>query len=125
MRLRAWMALGLISFACASQKPTVARKRFEMREVGMASFYASSLAGNKTASGETYDPEEATCAHPRLRFGTRVRIKVLKTGKTAECRINDRGPFVKGRIIDLSGSVAEELGIVDSGVARVEVLVLD
>lgn len=125
MRLPSIVFVALIAFACASQKPPRATKRFEMREVGFASYYAASLAGNKTASGEVYDPDEATCAHRRLRFGTRVRIKVLKTGKTAECRVNDRGPFVNGRIIDVSGRLAKELGMVDAGVARVELLVLD
>jgi rare lipoprotein A len=84
---------------------------------GQASFYADSLAGNKTANGETYDPGEDTCAHRKLAFGTVLEVERVDTGKKAKCRVNDRGPYHDKRIIDLSRAVAEELEI--EGVAKV------
>src|SRR5688572_5771700 len=74
---------------------------------GPASFYADMLAGNKTASGERYSPEARTCAHRKLPFGTKLRITAVGTGKTSSCRVNDRGPFVPGRVLDVSKRVAK------------------
>ena len=92
---------------------------------GMASYYANSLAGNKTASGERYDPDEHTCAHRTLPFGSEVEIEDMKTGRTARCVINDRGPYAKNRIIDMSRAVAEKLGVYGKrGVAKVKVRVV-
>src|SRR5687768_313563 len=92
---------------------------------GIASYYHNSLAGNSTASGEKYDPDEATCAHRTLPFGSEVEIEDVKTGRTARCVINDRGPYAKGRIIDMSRAVAEELGVYGKrGVAKVKLRVL-
>ena len=88
---------------------------------GSASFYSDALAGRSTANGEKYDPNARTCAHRTLPFGTLVTVEVTASGKTAQCRINDRGPYAGGRIIDLSRRVARELGIIDQGVARVRV----
>ncbi|AKU90999.1 septal ring lytic transglycosylase RlpA family protein [Vulgatibacter incomptus] len=90
-------------------------------EVGMASFYARSLEGRKTASGERYDGAAATCAHRTHRFGTWLRVTRLENGKAVSCRVNDRGPFSKGRVIDLSRSLAHELGFVSKGVTKVRV----
>ncbi len=92
-------------------------------QTGIASRYADSLAGNPTASGEPYDPDAMTCAHKKLPFGTRVHIKVLRTGAEATCRINDRGPFAKDRILDMSRAVAEEAGI--EGIAKIELRKLE
>ncbi|MDP2345672.1 MAG: septal ring lytic transglycosylase RlpA family protein [Deltaproteobacteria bacterium] len=86
---------------------------------GMASFYADSLAGRRTANGEKYDPEARTCAHRTLPFGTVVVVEVVGSGRAVTCRINDRGPFAGGRIIDVSKRVARELGIIEQGVAKV------
>ncbi len=92
---------------------------------GVASYYHESLAGHRTASGARYDPNQDTCAHRTLRFGAEVEIEDLRTGRTARCVINDRGPYVKGRIIDMSRSVAEKLGVYGKrGVAKVRVRVL-
>lgn len=91
---------------------------------GSASFYHDSLAGRLTANGEKYNPNAATCAHRSLPFGTVVVVEDTATGKKAQCRINDRGPFVGGRIIDLSKRVARELGIIERGVARVRIRVI-
>src|SRR5262249_32158522 len=74
---------------------------------GMASFYSH---GSRTASGEKFNPKELTAAHPTLPFGTRVRVTNVNTGKSVTVRVNDRGPFVRGRVIDVSHSAAESLG---------------
>lgn len=94
-------------------------------EEGVASYYADSLHGNKTASGEPYDKAAMTAAHRTLPFGTRVKVTNLDNGQTAIVQINDRGPRIKGRIIDVSGAAARALGMMDSGTASVTVEVLD
>ncbi len=94
-------------------------------ERGIASFYHRSLEGGATASGEPYDPDELTCAHRKLAFGTRLRVKLVRTGATATCRVNDRGPFVAGRVVDLSAAMAEELGVAGDDIHKVEITVAD
>jgi len=93
-------------------------------ETGLASFYGHQYHGRTTANGETYDENAMTAAHRTLAFGTRVRVTNLVNGKEVLLRINDRGPFVDGRIIDVSFRAAGELDFVRAGVvkARVEVL---
>ncbi len=91
---------------------------------GIASFYATKFHGRKTANGETYDMHDLTAAHRTLPFGTVVRVTNLKNEKTVQVRINDRGPFVKNRIIDLSYAAAQKLDMVRSGTARVRLEVL-
>jgi rare lipoprotein A len=90
----------------------------EHEEIGLASFY---FHGEKTASGEPFDSKALTGAHRTVPFGTMVRVTMLKTGKQVTVRINDRGPFVKGRIIDVSRHAAEVLGMVGAGLATVKV----
>lgn len=92
-------------------------------ERGVASYYSDSLAGNTTANGERYDPSARTAAHRTLRFGTRVRV-TREDGRSVEVCVNDRGPFVRGRIIDLSRSAAEAIGMIRSGISEVTVRVL-
>jgi rare lipoprotein A len=92
---------------------------------GIASFYSDALAGRKTANGERYRPGELTCAHRELPFGTRVEVTIVKSGASAVCRVNDRGPYVKGRIIDLSKAMAEELGVAPNDIYRVQIRVVD
>ncbi|HZO47082.1 MAG TPA: septal ring lytic transglycosylase RlpA family protein [Xanthobacteraceae bacterium] len=89
---------------------------------GLASFYKQ---GQKTASGERFNPNELTAAHRTLPFGTRVRVTNVATGKTVTVRVNDRGPFIDGRVIDVSHSAAESLGMVGQGVAKVKLDVVD
>lgn len=89
---------------------------------GKASFYNH---GTKTASGERYNPGGMTAAHRTLPFGTRVRVTDVNTKRSVVVRVNDRGPFIKGRIIDVSRGAANELGMVGRGVAQVEVAVLN
>ena len=93
-------------------------------EEGVASYYADSLHGNKTASGEAYDKNAMTAAHRKLPFGTRVRVTYPKTGKSVEVVINDRGPHATGRLIDLSGAAAKALGLIDDGTGEVRLEVI-
>lgn len=86
---------------------------------GLASWYGEPHHGRRTASGERFDMEELTAAHKSLPFGTRVRVENPATGQAVVVRINDRGPFAPGRIIDLSRAAAERIGLIQTGVARV------
>lgn len=97
----------------------------QRRRVGEATYYAPYFEGRLTASGEPYDGRAMTAAHKTLPFGTRVKVTHLSTGDSAIVRINDRGPFVPGRIIDLSQRAAEKLGLIDDGTADVQLQVLE
>jgi len=94
------------------------------RQNGVASWYGREFHGKKTSNGEIYDMHAMTAAHKTLPLGTYVRVHNLENNRSAVVRINDRGPFVHGRIIDLSYAAADDIGIVDSGTARVEVVAL-
>ena len=91
-------------------------------ETGKASFYGKgdNYDGRKTADGEIFNTNAYTAAHKTLPFNTMVTVKNLKTGKTVKVRINDRGPYARGRIIDLSYAAAKQLGIVRDGVGEVQ-----
>jgi len=91
------------------------------RQVGVASWYGPDFHGGPTANGETYDQNSMTAAHPTLPFNSVVQVKDLTTGHSVNVRINNRGPFVGGRIIDLSVGAAKALGTYERGVARVEI----
>jgi rare lipoprotein A len=88
---------------------------------GLASFYSE---GTQTASGEKFDANELTAAHRTLPFGTRLRVTNVATGQSVTVRVNDRGPFVPGRVVDVSHSAAETLGMVGEGVAKVKLDVI-
>jgi rare lipoprotein A len=88
---------------------------------GMASYYADHFEGRRTASGESYRRAELTGAHRKVPFGTRVRVVRVDDGRFVEVRINDRGPYGKGRVIDLSRAAAEALGMMERGVVRVRI----
>lgn len=92
---------------------------------GMASYYGDELAGNRTASGERFDPDELTAAHRSLPFGSMVRVTNTSNGDSVIVRINDRGPFSHGRVIDVSHAAAREIGMHRSGTARVKLALLD
>jgi len=92
---------------------------------GMASWYGPGFHGNRSASGEVFNQNALTAAHRTLPFGTQVRVTNLNNGQSVVVRINDRGPFSGGRIIDLSRGAASEIGMVSSGTARVRVEVLN
>jgi rare lipoprotein A len=83
---------------------------------GVASFYTE---GSRTASGEKFDTNELTAAHPTLPFGTRLRVTNVATGRAVTVRVNDRGPYVPGRVVDVSQSAANALGMVGAGIAKV------
>lgn len=93
-------------------------------EQGVASWYGKKFHGRKTSNGEIYDMYAMTAAHKTLPLGTWVRVQRLDTGRQVVVRVNDRGPFVQGRVIDLSYTAAKEMGMVGPGTARVEVVAL-
>jgi rare lipoprotein A len=92
---------------------------------GLASWYGPGFDGRPTASGEPFDQTALTAAHPSLPFGTTVRVRALRNGRSVVVRINDRGPFVEGRVIDLSREAARRIGLERRGVGRVTLEVLD
>lgn len=92
---------------------------------GTASYYSSEFAGSRTASGERFDPGGMTAAHRSLSFGSHVAVTNLANNKEVVVRINDRGPWGKGRIIDISYAAAKEIGMHRSGTARVKLELLD
>lgn len=126
------MALALVTLAialvgCATAKPSrpvTPGAEPGIRMAGLASWYGQKHQGRKTASGEPYDVKQLTAAHRTLPFGTRLRVTNLENGRSVVVRVNDRGPHVEGRILDLSLRAATTLDMVEAGVARVEVVVL-
>lgn len=92
---------------------------------GQAAYYSDAYQGKRTANGERYDRNALTAAHRSLPFGTRVNVTNLDNGRDVTVRINDRGPFTRGRIIDLSRRAAQQLGMIRSGTAPVRVTVLN
>jgi peptidoglycan lytic transglycosylase len=104
--------------------PFAARKNAAETQIashGLASFYSDE---QQTANGEKFNPNDLTAAHPTLPFGTQLRVTNVATGRSVTVRVNDRGPFVPGRIVDVSYSAAETLGIVRRGVAKVKLDVI-
>jgi rare lipoprotein A len=132
VRRSALAALGLLGIiaaiaACAEKRgPTVPAVSAEpaKRIVGLASWYGQRHHGRSTASGERYDMHRLTAAHRTLPFGTRLRVTSVENGRSVVVRVNDRGPHVAGRLLDLSYAAAKTLEMVGDGVARVEVIVL-
>lgn len=114
--------LCLIAFAllasCTSA-PSSRSHEWRPYQSGKASWYGLKFQGRKTASGERYNMFAMTAAHKKLPFGTYVRVTNLKNGQACVVRINDRGPFVSGRIIDLSAEAAKQIGVYSAGVAPV------
>jgi rare lipoprotein A len=91
------------------------------RQVGMASWYGPGFHGRKTASGERFDQNDMTAAHRKLPLGTEVKVTNLENGRSITVEINDRGPYAKGRVLDLSKAAARRLGMVENGVAKVRI----
>lgn len=91
-------------------------------QTGKASYYASKYNGRRTASGEKFRNSKLTAAHKTLPFGTKVKVTNLRNGKTVKVRINDRGPFIPGRIIDLSKKAARRIDMVQEGVGSVKIV---
>lgn len=119
------LVLGLLLLAgCASSGNQASRGRPSTLERGMASWYGPGFHGRMTASGERYDMHAATAAHRTLPFGTLLEVRNLDNGLTTQVRVNDRGPFKKDRIVDLSLTAARAIGMVGPGTARVELRTL-
>lgn len=100
-------------------------QEFEAIKGGTASFYGRELRGNRTASGERFNPDDLTAAHPSLPFGTMLRVTNPRNGDSVMVRVNDRGPFHSNRVIDLSEAAAKEIGIARMGSGKVELAVLN
>ncbi len=120
------LAIVLLLSSCAKKKrvpvPPVSPAVYE--ETGIASWYGHPYHGRASASGEIYDMETLTAAHRTLPFGTMVRVQNLENGREVDVRINDRGPFVEGRIIDLSHAAAQQIGMLGPGTAKVRLRVV-
>lgn len=112
--------LALVAVATLVEACSTAPKHFQD---GIASWYGRDFQGRKTASGEPFDMYQLTAAHRSLPFGTRVLVTCPSTGKSVTVRINDRGPYAQGRIIDLSYQAARALGLVQKGAAPVRLSV--
>lgn len=108
-----------VVISCGARPDLVREPRYEA--VGLASYYGRKFHGRRTASGERYDMYDLTAAHPVLKFGSRVEVINLKNGRKVRVRINDRGPFRNGRIIDLSYAAAKKIGMLRRGVVKVRV----
>mgnify|MGYP001028996698 FL=1 len=120
-----WVVVGVVLFGgCVWFRSRSIEPRIGATQVGVASWYGPGFHGNPTASGEVYDQYELTAAHPTLPLGTRVLVTNLENGRQVEVRINDRGPFVKGRVVDLSYAAGRSLGMTGAGTARVRLEVL-
>jgi rare lipoprotein A len=117
------LAAVVVAGGCAGGAGS-SRDAVATEQVGTASYYARELHGGPTASGEIYDEDELTAAHRDLPFGTRVRVTNLENGNSVTLRINDRGPFVEGRIIDVSFEAARQLDFIEQGLTTVRVEVL-
>lgn len=114
-----------LATGCAATRPDFPSFPRSRVEVGTASYYTSRDYGGRTASGERYDDRAMTAAHPTLPFGTRVRVTNLENGRSVIVTINDRGPFRKGRVIDVSKRAARKLGFLREGTTRVRLEVVD
>jgi rare lipoprotein A len=124
-RARIWpLAILLVLInGCVTMRPP-GEVTTDTRQKGLASWYGEEFAGRATANGEIFDPMQLTAAHRTLPFGTVVEVKNPKNGQVIMVRINDRGPYVGNRIIDLSYAAAQKLGMVNDGVGEVELRVL-
>jgi rare lipoprotein A len=121
-------ALGAAIVGCAwvsASQDASANKSSAVTAAGPASWYGPKFHGRQTANGEQFDMNQMTAAHRTLPFGTKVRVTNRSNGRSVVVRINDRGPFVRNRVIDLSRGAAQTVGMIDSGVAPVKLEVLD
>lgn len=126
-----WLAAGLCTLAllmlaaCSSAAKSGGGVASGHSESGQASYYGNEFHGRKTASGERFDQAKLTAAHRTLPFGTRLKVTNTQNGRSVEVRVNDRGPFVKGRIIDLSSSAFKTIASLNAGVTPVRIQVVD
>ena len=118
-----WLLILVLLAGCAVVRPSPPPSASAER-TGEASWYGRPFHGRRTASGEVYDMYKLTAAHPTLPFGARVRVTSLRNGRSVEVRINDRGPAVRGRLIDLSYAAARAIDGVGAGVFPVRLRVV-
>lgn len=111
----------LLTFTITSFKTNIHLTEKVSIQTGVASYYNDKHHGKKTASGEIYHNAKLTAAHRTLPFGTEVKVTNLSNGKWVTVRINDRGPYTKGRLIDLSKVAAQQIGLIKMGVAKVKI----
>ncbi len=125
--LAGWLcALTLLALVgCSSTPKSGGSVASGHSESGIASFYGNEFQSRKTANGERFDQAKLTAAHRTLPFGTRLKVTNTENGKSVTVRVNDRGPFVKGRIIDLSSSAFKTIASINAGVAPVRIQVID
>lgn len=121
LRVLLWIITLVIFSACHKKyAPNKSTSQAQFVETGFASFYADKFIGKPTASGQLYDANKLTAAHRTIAFGTRVIVTNVQNGKTVEVVINDRGPFITNRIIDLSKAAAKALDMINAGVVKVQ-----
>lgn len=118
---RAWIAVLVLAAATVAGCGRAVAPTPGHPQSGIASWYGPGFHGQPTSSGTIYDQHALTAAHQKLPLGTRARVTNLENGKSVEVLINDRGPFAKGRVIDLSYAAAHELGMIGPGTARVQI----
>ena len=116
-------SVSLLAAGCGATAAN-ARPRKGQQQKGKASWYGKNWHGRKTASGEPFDRRKLTAAHRRLPFGTIVRVTNLRNKRSVRVRINDRGPFIKGRIIDVSEAAARRLKMLRAGVVPVSIEII-
>jgi rare lipoprotein A len=116
------LAITALLLGCALGGPSASAEETQPIQTGAASWYGPGFHGKRTANGETFNTNALTAAHKTLPFGTQVRVKNERTGKSVVVRINDRGPYAHGRVIDLSKAAAAAVGI--SGVGQVTLAAL-
>ncbi len=117
--------LSVILTACSTAPNKINSQQSDISERGKASFYADKYHGRTTASGERFSQQAATAAHLKLPFGTRVNVTNIANNKSVVVKINDRGPYIRGRIIDLSKAMFEKIADPKVGVIDVSVTVID
>jgi rare lipoprotein A len=118
---RRFFLVGAAAALASSPAAAIAKTKVQ---TGTASWYGGKFHGRKTASGERFNKHDMTAAHRRLPFGTKVRVTNARNGRAVIVRINDRGPYAKKRVIDVSRAAAEKLGMVNAGTAPVHVEVV-
>jgi rare lipoprotein A len=121
------LLIALLTFinGCSIVKKTTPAEEFEYKKTGIASYYAKKFQYRKTASGEIYNDNLMTAAHRTLPFGTDVVVTNLNNGKSVTVKINDRGPFIKRRIIDLTRAAFSKIENIDKGIVKVEIRVVN
>ena len=125
IKITVYLCITLFLLSCSSTQFRSDPKGIGYTESGIASFYAMKYHYRKTASGERLDQYSLTAAHRTLSFGTRVKVTNLKNGKSVTVKINDRGPFVKGRVIDLTQAAFKKIGNIQSGIINVNIKVIE